>query len=126
MKRILPWCLMMSALLFVTASPAEAAKPEWPVNGGGVVNCQTFIGDWERFRLIPQPGGAVAIASVEFPGVYLRMDGRGAGRRGGGGVVNCQTSIGALERFQLIRLPGGAVAIASVQFPGFYLRMDGR
>ena len=45
--------------------------------GGGAVNCQHGVGAFERFRFEPQADGFFAIASVAFPGVYLRMDGTG-------------------------------------------------
>jgi hypothetical protein len=71
--------------------------------GGGTVNCQFGVGAWERFRLEPQTDGTVAIASLAFPGVYLRMDGNGVTAFSGlgGGTVNCQFGVGAWERFRL-------------------------
>jgi phospholipase C len=77
-------------------------------DGGGTVNCQGFIGSWEKFRILPQPDGTVAIGSVAFPGVFLRMDGRPYGRCQDGcpdgfGTVNCQGFIGSWEKFFINR-----------------------
>jgi hypothetical protein len=95
--------------------------------GSGTVNCQFCPQAFERFRIEPQLDGTVAIASVQFPGVFLRMDGTGvtAHSASGGGTVNCQVGVGSLEKFRIEPQPDGTVAIASVQFPGVYLRMDG-
>jgi hypothetical protein len=45
--------------------------------GGGTVNCQAGVADFETPEEAPQPDGTIAIASVSFPNVYLRMDGSG-------------------------------------------------
>lgn len=46
-----------------------------------------------------------AIASVQFPGVYLRMDGAGVtvgtNTPGGAGTVNCQGIASTYEKFRL-------------------------
>ena len=96
-------------------------------SGTGTVNCQFGIGPWEQFRLEPQANGTVAIASVAFPNVYLRMDGSGVIQPlgSGAGTVNCQFGIGPWEQFRLEPQANGTVAIASVAFPNVYLRMDG-
>ena len=60
----------------------------------------------------------MSIASVQFQGVYLRMDGSGM-------KVNCQYGAGTYEKFNLVPQSDGSVAIASLQFPGAYLYMDG-
>jgi hypothetical protein len=72
--------------------------------GGGTVNCQGYIGPWEKFRLIPQGDGTVAISSVQFPNVYLRMDGSGVTGpvAPGGGTVNCQGYVGPWEKFRFV------------------------
>ena len=95
--------------------------------GGGTVNCQYGVGPWEKFRLEQQGDGTVAIASVAFPGVHLRMDGNGLTQPegAGGGTVNCQYGVGPWEKFRLEQQGDGTVAIASVAFPGVHLRMDG-
>jgi hypothetical protein len=55
---------------------------------------------WEKFRFEPQPDGSKAIASVQFPGVYLRLDNStGGGGNSGSGTVNCQGYVGAYEKF---------------------------
>jgi phospholipase C len=103
-------------------TPGVATGP-----GGGVVNCQGSAGAWELFTLAPQVGNQIAIESVAFPGVFLRMDGRGVpvGDPEGpdGGVVNCQGTVGPWELFTL--QGNNPVGIESVAFPGVYLRMDG-
>lgn len=72
-------------------------------SGGGVINCQSSIGPYEKFRLIGQGDGSTAIESVEFPGVFLRMDGTGVTKpvAPGGGVVNCQFGVSTWEKFYL-------------------------
>jgi len=102
-------------------------------SGGGTVNCQFSAGSWETFNLIGQSDGTFGIASVAFPGVYLRMDGTGVTRPtgSGGGTVNCQYSAStqlapnAWEKFYIVPQGAGTVAIASQAFPGVFLRMDG-
>ena len=96
--------------------------------GGGVVNCQYGAYGWEQFTLVPQADGTVAIQSVAYPGVYLRLDGREVTQPvgPGAGVVNCQFGVGAWEKFRMEPQPDGTVAFASAAFPGVYLRMDGR
>lgn len=74
-------------------------------NGGGSVNCQFGAGGYEKFRLVPQTDGTVAIASVEFPNIYLRMDGSTLDAQqdaGAGGVVNCQFGVGTTEKFFIL------------------------
>jgi hypothetical protein len=95
--------------------------------GGGIVNCQFGVDALEKFRLEAQSDGTTAIASIQFPGVYLRMDGSGVTQPtgAGGGIVNCQFGVGAWEKFRLEPQSDGTTAIASVQFQGVYLRMDG-
>ena len=72
-------------------------------SGGGVVNLQIGVGAWEKFRIEWQEDGTYAIASVQFPGVYVRADGTGVTRflGSGGGVVNAQYGVGAWEKFYL-------------------------
>jgi hypothetical protein len=74
--------------------------------GGGAVNAQFDITDSARFRLEPRDNGTVAIGSVSFPNVYLRMDGSGVTQSvsPGGGTVNAQYTAGEYERFYLIDL----------------------
>jgi hypothetical protein len=45
--------------------------------GGGTVNCQSGVADFETVEERPQPDGTIAFASVAFPNVFLRMDGSG-------------------------------------------------
>ena len=95
-------------------------------SGGGAVNCQYGASALETFQ-IQWVAGGINLASVSFPGLYLRMDGTGVTARlkFGGGTVNCKYGASAWETFTLEWQPDGTVAIASVQFPGVYLRMDG-
>lgn len=75
--------------------------------GAGRVNCQTYIGDWERFALVPQRDGTLGIRSLEFAKVHLRVDGSGVtGQPPGGGTVNCQFGMGAWEKFRLVPITG--------------------
>ena len=103
------------------------AVTQFMPSGGGVVNCQFGVAPWEKFRLVPQGNGSVAIGSIQFPGVFLRMDGSTVKQSmaSGGGVVNCQHGVGPWEKFNLVPQGNGTVAIGSVQFPNVYLRMDG-
>jgi phospholipase C len=72
--------------------------------GSGTVNCQFGVGSSEKFRLELQDDGTFAIASVQFPSVYLRMDGSGVKQflAAGGGTVNCQFGIGPWEKLRLM------------------------
>jgi phospholipase C len=96
-------------------------------NGGGVVNCQYGKGPWEVFVIEQLDNSMLAIASVQYPGVYLRLDGTGISTKmpNGGGVVNAQFGIGDTEQFQIEAQDDGTVAFLSVKFPNVYLRMDG-
>ena len=71
--------------------------------GGGTVNCQFGTRSYEKFYIVPQGDGLISIASQAFPGVYLRLDGRGvtAPSGPGGGTVNCQFGVGSYEKFKL-------------------------
>lgn len=89
--------LRMDATTFTQAS----------TNGGGVVNCQYGINEWEKFKFVPQPDGTKAIESVHFPGKFLRMDGTEKAKPEGYGGVNCQTSVGPWEKFIVAELNDG-------------------
>jgi hypothetical protein len=71
---------------------------------GGVVNCQGFTYIYEKFNLLLQADGSVAIQSKYFPSAYLRMDGNGviAGENSPGGIVNCQGFVGPYEKFFIV------------------------
>ena len=113
-------------------------------SGAGVVNAQrhdsrehlwSSHGGWERFRIIHLEGDIVAIESVAFPHVFLRLDGSGVADflGGGGGTVNTQfhpdrgdlAQNGAWEKFRMIRLGEDRYAFESLAFPRVYLRLDG-
>lgn len=71
-------------------------------------------------------GKQVGIGSVEFPNVYLRLDGRNVGPSAPtGGVVNAQYTQGPWETFVLEEQNDGTIAIASVTYPGVYVSLDG-
>jgi len=67
------------------------------------------------------------IESVQFPGVFLRMDGDSIisfiGM--GAGTVNCTWGAGPYEKFNIAPLPDGSYTIGSRQFPNVFLRLDG-
>ena len=119
-----------SICLRLDASAVTGPSP----SGAGVANCQ-FVSNpfdqafpWEKFRLVSQPDGTVAIWSAAFPKAFLRMDGSGVTKftGSGAGKVNAQGYVGAWEKFHL--RPRGSdlrVAIESAAFPGVFLRMDG-
>jgi hypothetical protein len=94
--------------------------------GGGTVNCQSGVADFETFEEEPQPDGTIALASAWFANVHLRMDGSGmkSASDSGAGSVNCQFGVGPWEKFHKRPQPDGAVAYESAAFPGVYLRMD--
>jgi hypothetical protein len=85
-------------------------------SGGGIVNCQYGASGWEKFTLEWQPDGSVAIASVQFPGVHLRMDGTGvtAATASGGGRVNCQSGVGASTAFRITGVSAQLPELVSV------------
>ena len=70
----------------------------------------------------------VVIRSARFPGIYLRLDGKGVPRRSGtagGGVVNCQYGADSYESFNLIDNSDGTISFGSTIFNNVFLRMDG-
>ena len=83
--------------------------------GGGTVNAQYTVGPWEKFRLVNNGNGSVSIASVQFPNVFLRMDGTGVTKFSapGGGVVNAQYTAGPWERF-FISPPSAGLSRAEI------------
>lgn len=87
--------------VFLRMDGSGVTAPTGP--GGGTVNCQFGAGPWEAFRFELQPDNTTALASVAFPGVYLRMDGAGvtSPTGPGGGTVNGQFGVGAWEKFYL-------------------------
>ena len=95
-------------------------------NGGGTVNSQNPAGPWELFNIVVLPDQTVSIASVAFPNVFLRMDGRGVTSfsANGGGTVNCQYTAGSWERFNIGKQPDGTYNIGSAAFPNVFLRME--
>ena len=69
-------------------------------DGSGIINAQFGHGPYERFRFEPQADGSIAIASVQWPGVYLRMDGSSPSPDPTPfGIVNCQAGVGPYEKF---------------------------
>ncbi|KAF5859090.1 hypothetical protein ETB97_003332 [Aspergillus alliaceus] len=98
-------------------------------SGGGVVNCQTYVGSYETLIIVNYPeDNTFSILSSAFPNVYLRMDGSdvktGEPYAQGAGRVNCQYGSRTYEKFRFVNQDDGSKAIVSVQFPNAYLRMD--
>lgn len=85
--------------VYLRMDGSGVTQPAGP--GAGVVNCQYGAGPWECFNIVWQADCQAAIASVAFPGVYLRLDGSGVTEPTGpgGGVVNCQYNAGPWELF---------------------------
>lgn len=96
-------------------------------HGAGKVNCQFGVANWEKFRIVPQPDGTVALAPISFANVFLRLDGTGVHGVSptGGGTANCNYGVGAWEKFHLEDQGNGEVAFASAAFPNVHLRLDG-
>ena len=96
--------------------------------GGGKVYCEFDSGRAARFQLNDQGEGIVTIESLDYQGVFLRMDGRGilVPLGDGGGTVNCQYGAYGWEQFRVHDQGDGTVAIESAEFPNVFLRMDGR
>ena len=70
----------------------------------------------------------VSIESKEFPGSFLRIDGRGVTEfsNSGGGVVNAQTRVAEYETLIIVNHPEeNSFSILSAEFPNVYLRLDG-
>ena len=69
----------------------------------------------------------VTIQSVQFPNVFLRLDGSGVTSFNGNGVgrVNCQFTAGPYEKFILRPYGTDQFSIESLQFPNVVLRLDG-
>jgi hypothetical protein len=88
-------------------------------SGGGTVNCRYGASAWETFTLEWQPDSTVAIASVSFPGLYLRMDASGltAPSDSGGGSVNCQYGASAWETFRMTGVPTQPSKLEMVSVP---------
>ncbi|WP_246094496.1 hypothetical protein [Streptomyces griseofuscus] len=62
------------------------------MSGGGTVNCQSFIGPYEKFRARAQTDGSFSFESATFTNIFLRLV-TGSGvitATGPGGTVNCQ------------------------------------
>lgn len=104
---------------------------QWMEHGGGSMLCHYGASAQWQFNLEPHGRDAkgndvVAIGSREYPGVYLRLDGRHVPHSGPGGIANCQYGAGDWERFAIEHHGDGTVSLASVAFPGVYLRADAK
>jgi hypothetical protein len=88
--------------VFLRIDGTGVTKPVAP--GGGIVNCQFNAGPYEKYRLAAHNDASVSFESVQFPGVFLRMDGAGVTKpvAPGGGIVNCQFNAGPYEKFWII------------------------
>ena len=90
---------------FYLALDGKGVGQGMSASGGGYASFQlALVQPLQQFRLVPQQDGTTAIASVAFPGVYLRMDGNGlsAANPGAIGVVNGQYGVGPLEKFLFV------------------------
>ena len=60
--------------------------------GGGKVNCQFATSSWESYFIRKETNGAVSFRNVQFPHLYIRLDGTGvhSWSSSGSGTVNCQ------------------------------------
>lgn len=96
--------------------------------GGGSVNCRRGFGPSVQFKFHLCPDGTFTIESVQYPGVFLRMDGSGIKRMSdnGEGHINCQFGAYAWEHFKFHEQKDGTYTIESVAFPNVYLRIDGQ
>ncbi|KAH8600066.1 hypothetical protein B0O99DRAFT_682525 [Bisporella sp. PMI_857] len=104
----------------------DVVSPSGP--GGGIVNCQNFVGAYEQHYIETHPSGAFSILSHQFANVYLRMDGSkvlpGVSYPDGSPTVNAQAyTAGAYEQFRWEWPGDGYWVIASATQPGRYLRM---
>ena len=95
--------------------------------GVGTVNCQFTAGPYEKFILRAYGQDQFSIESLQFPNVFLRMDGiRVTSFQGAGsGTVNGQFGTGPYLRFLLRQDTDGQYTIESFRFPNAFLRMDG-
>jgi hypothetical protein len=80
-----------NAYLRIDGTGVSAPTP----GGGGTVNCQSGVADFEAIEEQPQPDGTIAFVSISFPNVFLRMDGSGVKSASdkGAGTVNCQVGV---------------------------------
>ncbi|KAH3758039.1 hypothetical protein Pelo_10169 [Pelomyxa schiedti] len=94
--------------------------------GYGIINCQGYIGPWEKFEIVPAGNGTVGFRSMQWNS-YIRMDGNSVKTPTGPGcgVVNCQGSLGPWEKFVIVPT-SGHYAIRSAEFENCYLRVDGQ
>jgi hypothetical protein len=76
--------------------------------GGGQVNAQTFIGEYEKFIIEFQPNGTVAFASKTFKNVYMRAD-------LSSGTVNVQQGVGIQEQFIINPTTLGSLTLSDIE-----------
>lgn len=71
---------------------------------GGVVDLQTHVGSYEKFKIEKLSDGSYSIESVAFPGRYLTLNPnpRAKDPNHAGGKVQVQNRAGAHERFYLL------------------------
>ncbi|KAE8359564.1 hypothetical protein BDV27DRAFT_168441 [Aspergillus caelatus] len=96
--------IMSSAFpnVYLRMDGSDVKSGETYAQGAGKVNCQWGSYSWEKFRFENQEDGTKAIASVQFPNAYLRMENvTGQGGPSGAGTVNCQSYIGSYEKFKI-------------------------
>ncbi|KAL5503280.1 hypothetical protein EMCRGX_G010203 [Ephydatia muelleri] len=93
---------------------------------GGVVKCQLGAADKKNYFIVRAAYPNVFnIESLQFPDVFLRLDGRGPSKNGTSGLVNANNGpAGSYESFVLRQETAGQYSVMSAQFPNVYLRMD--
>ena len=96
-------------------------------NRGGTVNCQYGAATYEQFLLARNTNDKYTIGSIEFPNVFLRMNGSGVTKptAPGGGIVNCQYTAHSWEHYTITQQGSCEFTIGSNAFPNVFLRMDG-
>jgi hypothetical protein len=91
---------------------------------GGTVNGQFGAFTWERYNVIPQDDGSSTIASVQFPGVFLSLDGAAVNPGNPvGGNVQAAWGVGPNSTFFVRQQDDGTVAIESASFPHVFLSL---
>ena len=92
---------------------------------GGGANGQFGAITWELYNVINQDDGSVTIASLEFPGVFLSMDGTGVNQaHPTGGSVQASWGAGTNARFFFRQQSDGSTAIESAAFPNVFLALS--
>jgi len=86
---------------------------------GRNIDQQTYIGSWERFKIVAVPNKPGWYALRTIHGTYVRAHSGGAYRN-----VDQQTYIGSWEQFRILRVPGFPAKYVFRSIHGTYLRAD--